>query len=67
MPLERGNATIERFDRGTRNVPVRDERHGERVARLPFQLTCQRAITSPEDPTEQRSWRGGQLRFLHPL
>src|SRR5713226_4633179 len=67
MPLERGNARVEGFDRGTRDVPVSDKRHGVRVARLPFQLTRQRAITSPEDPTEERGWRGGRSRFLHPL
>ena len=67
MPLERGDARVERFNGGTRDVPVSDKRHGVRVARLPFQLTGQRAITSPEDPTEKRGWRGGRSRFLHTL
>ena len=67
MPLERGDARVERFDRGTRDVSVSHKRHGVRMVRLPFQLTRQRALTSPEDPTEKRGWRGGRSRFLHPL
>src|SRR5258708_5837959 len=66
MTLERGDARVERFDRGTGDVPVREKRHVVRVARRPFQLTRQRAITSPEDPTEKRGWRGDRSRFLHP-
>src|SRR5437773_1959468 len=67
MPLERGDARVERFDRGTRDVPVSHKRHGVRMVRLPFQLTRQGALTSPEDPTEKRGWRGDRSRFLHPL
>ncbi len=67
MPSKRGDARIEHFNRGARDVPVSDKRHGVRVVRLPFQLTRERAITSPEDPTEKRGWRGGRSRFLHPL
>ena len=37
------------------------------MVRLPFQLTRQGALTSPEDPTEKRGWRGDRSRFLHPL
>src|SRR2546425_144645 len=67
MPSKRGDARVERFNRGARDVPVSDKRHGVRVVRLPFQLTRERAITSPEDPTEKRGWRGSRSRFLHPL
>jgi hypothetical protein len=67
MPLERVDARVERFGRGTRDVAVSDKRHGVRVASLPVQLTRQCAITSPEDPTEKQSWRGGRSRFLHPV
>src|SRR5712691_1807743 len=67
MPSKRGDARVERFNRGARDVPVSDKRHGVRVVRLPFQLTRERAITSPKGPTEKRGWRGGRSRFLHPL
>src|SRR5712692_10604944 len=67
MPSKRGDARVEHFNRGARDVPVSDKRHGVRVVRLPFQLTRERAITSPKDPTEKRGWRGSRSRFLHPL